>query len=99
MADQLRSNELFQLINTRNNSLMEIVSELVQAVPGQGGAGLLSPEMVAKLNAMRDAPMSKAWTRKIFGEIDSEKKLPLIKSRSKPRMTFIMNFLGLTVSL
>ena len=75
MADQLRSNELFQLINTRNNSLMEIVSELVQAVPGQGGAGLLSPEMVAKLNAMRDAPMSKAldkedlWRNRLREEI------------------------------
>ena len=73
MADQLRSNELFQLLNTRNNSLMEVVSELVQA--GQDGASVLSPEMVAKLNAMRDAPMSKAldkedlWKNRLREEI------------------------------
>ena len=71
MADQLRSNELFQLINTRNNSLMEVVAELVQT----GGAGVLSPEMVSKLNAMKDAPMSKAldkedlWRNRLKEEI------------------------------
>ena len=59
MAEALRSNELFQLLNTRNNSLMEIVHDLVQAVaPGEAGAGALSPELAAKLNAMREAPMS-----------------------------------------
>ena len=78
MAEALRSNELFQLLNTRNNSLMEIVHDLVQAVaPGETGAGALSPELAAKLNAMREAPMSKAldkedlWRNRLRDEISS----------------------------
>ena len=78
MAEALRSNELFQLLNTRNNSLMEIVHDLVQAVaPGEAGAGALSPELAAKLNAMREAPMSKAldkedlWRNRLRDEISS----------------------------
>ena len=57
---------------------MEIVHNLVQAVaPGQAGENALSPELASKLNAMREAPMSKAldkedlWRNRLRDEVSS----------------------------